>query len=118
METVLFFFLLIAFVVGVVTTLWLHKEIKTLKKQHDVYEKQIAALEQKVESQARTIERLKVETPQGPSLPVAEVLGSLALFKSKGVFPGVLALGLTVFQAYWKNKKGQTTTNSLPLRKK
>ncbi len=118
METILFFFLLVSFAVGVFATLWLHKGIKDLRKALLASEKKISELEQQVAAQNRQIEKLKKESSTGGALPLAQVINSLGLIKNKGIVPGVMALGMTLFQAYWSSKRTQTTKSSLPLRRK
>lgn len=106
MEVVLFFFLLIVFLVVVVALIFGSKATAELKQEVAKLSARVANLEATVAVQKEEIRVLKGQISDRPAgLPIEQIIGGLGLMRQKGLVPGLLAIGTTLFQAYWKSKR-------------
>ena len=115
METLVIIVSLVAFVVVVLTFLWVHKQVSDMTKAMTQLVGKLESLEAKVDSQERAVAEVRKALMMMEADPISQVSSIVGQFRQKGVIPGLLALGSTLFRAYSIKRRG---SKALPARQK
>lgn len=97
--------------------MYFSKQIKDLIKAIHALTGKLEQLENKVVVQEREIAEVRKTLQTSLNDPVSEIVSIAGQFKKKGLIPGLLAIGTTLFRTYSKNRRGTgSSTKALPAR--